>query len=392
MKIVLVCESSYKYESGGKVVRYITKFLTKNGNNVKIVVLSKERDDFELDSFYEENDVHYLPLRNNLHHRILRLFLKTRERKEFIKVLEEFKPNIVHFASFDNGKPPRFISDAKRFGAKVVLQPWTMQFFCAQGFGFRDGSMCNLCAKGNYLNALKYNCINYKGIPTLIEKYFLQKSAQKGVVLLSSNTDLDTILKDYGVVQEKIVRFPIPFDYCALKETQQSEGNYFVFYGQANSHKGLEVLLKVFESLPNIKLKICPLSPLSPEIISRDNIEIVNNVGWTNGLKEIIDNSKGVLLPSLWSTSTEYALCEALLLKKPVVIFNVGVHKDIFINKFNAMVVEPNDIAGFTRAVKELDENVQLRNILRVNGQRTLLEINNPEKLNHELLKGYSVE
>jgi len=392
MKIVLVCESSYKYESGGKVVRYIAKFLTESGNNVKIVVLSKERDDVKLDSFYEENDVYYLPLRNNLHHRMLRLFLKTQERKEFIKVLEEFKPDIVHFASFNNGKPPRFISDAKRFGAKVVLQPWTMQFFCVQGFGFRDGKTCNLCAKGNYLNALKYNCINYKGIPTLIEKYLLQKSAQKGVVLLSSNTDLDTILKDYGVIQKKIVRFPIPFDYCGLKETQQSERNYFVFYGQANAHKGFEVLLKVFESLPNIKLKICPLSPLPPEIILSDNIEIVNNVGWTNGLKEIIDNAKGVLIPSLWSTSTEYALCEALLLKKPVVIFNVGMHRDVFKDGFNAMVVEADDIEGYVKAIQRLDQDIVFRKTIGYNGFKTLVKLNDPDKVYRQLLNAYAMK
>jgi len=61
MKVLLVCESSHIYESGGRVVRYLTKVLKEENNQVKLVVLSDKRDDFYLSDFYKENDVTFLP-------------------------------------------------------------------------------------------------------------------------------------------------------------------------------------------------------------------------------------------------------------------------------------------------------------------------------------------
>lgn len=392
MKILLVCESSHLYESGGRVVRYITKILQRDDNHVKLVVLSEKRDDYHLGSFYKENDVEFLPVRKKLINRIASLFFNSKEVKSFNQILKNFSPDVVHFASFDHSKPSKFISVAAKYGAKVILQPWTMHFYCAQGFGFRNGEQCSLCANGNYLNALTKKCVTFRGIPSLIEKKITHNRALKADLFLSSNSELDKILTRYGIEKPHIYRFPIAFDYTFLNKQSEREDDYFIFYGQANSHKGLSVLLDVFAKLPEQKLKIYPLSRLSENSSNDKNIEIINGTSWTNGLSDAIVNSKAVLIPSLWSTSTEYALCEALLMKKSVVVFNVGVHKDIFKNRFNALVIEPNDLNSFAKAVLELDTNEELRKEIAENGYNTLIEINNPDKLYLQLIEGYSLK
>jgi glycosyltransferase involved in cell wall biosynthesis len=389
MKILLVCESSHLYESGGRVVRYITKILKRDDNNVKLVVLSEKRDDYDLGLFYKENNVEFLPISKKLVNRIASLFFNTKEVKSFNQILKNFCPDVVHFASFDHSKPSKFISVATKFGAKVILQPWTMHFYCSQGFGFRNGEQCSLCANGNYFNALTKKCVTFRGIPSLIEKKITHNRALDADLFLSSNSELDKILTRYGIGESHIYRFPIAFDYTFLNKQPEREDDYFIFYGQANSHKGLSVLLDVFAKLPKQRLKIYPLSRLPENSSNNKNIEIINGVGWTNGLSDAIVNSKAVLMPSLWSTSTEYALCEALLMKKAVVVFNVGVHKDIFKNRYNALVVEPNDLNSFVKAVLELDTNEELRKEIAENGYNTLLEINNPDKLYLQLIEGY---
>lgn len=389
MKILLVCESSHLYESGGRVVRYITKILKRDDNDVKLVVLSEKRDDYNLGLFYKENNVEFLPISKKLVNRIASLFFNTKEVKSFNQILKNFSPDVVHFASFDHSKPSKFISVATKFGAKVILQPWTMHFYCSQGFGFRNGEQCSLCANGNYFNALTKKCVTFRGIPSLIEKKITHNRALNADLFLSSNSELDKILSRYGIGKSHIYRFPIAFDYTFLNKQPEREDDYFIFYGQANSHKGLSVLLDVFTKLPEQRLKIYPLSRLPENSSNNKNIEIINGVGWTNGLSDAIVNSKAVLMPSLWSTSTEYALCEALLMKKAVVVFNVGVHKDIFKNRFNALVVEPNDLNAFVKAVLELDTNEELRKEIAENGYNTLLEINNPDKLYLQLIEGY---
>jgi len=389
MKVLLVCESSHIYESGGRVVRYLTKVLKEENNQVKLVVLSDKRDDFYLSDFYKENDVTFLPSKKNVLSRFANLFFQTNEIKQFRKILIEFTPEVVHFASFDNAKPPSYIKSAKKIGAKVILQPWTMQFFCAQGFGFRNGKQCTQCASGKFSNALIQKCITYKGIPSLIEKYYLRRSALSADVILSSNIDLDEILFKYGIKKTNIVRFPVPFDCNFFKNQITNEEDYFIFYGQANQHKGLNVILNIFKNLPELKLKIYPLSNLPVNILKSSNIEIINGMNWSNGLEDAILNAKAVLVPSLWASSTEYALCEALLMKKPVVVFNVGVHKSIFKNKVNAMVADPDNFESFSDAIVELNNNKELRNNIGKNGYNTLLEINASENIYSHLLSSY---
>ena len=388
MKILIVCESTYLYESGGRVVRYLTSIL-KNKHQVKIVVLAPKRDDFSLGNFYDKIDIEFLPIKKNVFSRIINLLFITNKLEKFRGILGEYKPEVVHFASFDHTKPAQFIKDAKTFGARVILQPWTMHFYCTQGFGFRNNQQCTLCASGNYYNALIQKCTTIRSIPSLIEKKILHKQALKADGFLSSNKGLDEILLKYGVNNKDIHRFPVPFDYNFLNNIQTKEDNYFIFYGQANEHKGLKVLLEVFRKIKKQKLQIHPIDYLSKNEFENTNIEVINNSSWTNGLKEAIANAKVIILPSLWNTSTEYAMCEALLLKKPIIIFNVGVHKDVFTHKENAMVVEPNDIEGLKNAIIELDNDADLRIKIGSNGYKTLLKINNPKKLFLELNSAY---
>lgn len=392
MRILLVCESSHLYESGGRVVRYITKILKRDDNHVKVVVLSEKRDDYNLGSFYKENDVEFLPVRKKLINRIASLLFNTKEIKSFSRIVNDFNPDVIHFASFDHSKPPKFISIATKYDAKVILQPWTMHFYCSQGFGYRNGEQCTLCANGNYLNALTKKCVTLRAIPSLIEKRVSHKKALKADLFLSSNSEFDNILTRYGVEKPHVYRFPIIFDYTFLDKQSEKTEDYFIFYGQANSHKGLSVLLDVFAKLPEQKLKIYPMGILPENISKLKNVEIINGVNWTNGLGDAIIKSKAVLMPSLWSSTIEYALWEALQIKKAVIVFNVGAHKEIFKNRNNAMVIEPNDTECFAKAVLELSENDVLRTLLEENGNKTLLEINNPDKLYLQLMEGYTLK
>lgn len=386
MKVLLVCESSHKFESGGRVVRYLSKILKSFNYTVKILVLSKERDDKSLDSFYEENDVVFLPFRKRIYWRYGHEFALTEEIVNYKALLKSFGPDVVHFASFDSSKPSTLIKYAKQMGAKILLQPWTMHFFCAQGFGFRNDKKCNLCAEGNFFQALHKGCINIKGIPSQIERRFLQKAAFQADVVLSSNEELDKILLRYGICESKIARFPVPFDYTFIQPENKPTKQTAIFFGQPNAHKGLNVLTEVYNSLRNLKLEIYPMKALPANTFKNDNVKVILNINWQNGLAEALASSEIALAPSLWSSSTEYSLCESILFKKPVVVFNTGVHKHLFKDGYNARVIEVNDIAGYGQAIVELSSDKKLRDLLSENAYQTLVEFNNPEKVHSQWL------
>lgn len=389
MKILFVCESFSSKLSGGKVVRYLHKILTSNGHSVKIAITSPFN---ELDTWIAggEKFITAIPTKTRYYWRLYSLIDAHDVSPEFTRLVDEFAPDVVHFASFDHAKSPNLYRYCKSRNIRIVLQPWTMHFYCAQGFGYRGNQQCTLCIDCGFSTAITQGCASLRGVVGQLERSALHDTAiHSADVLLSSNIDLDGVLRAYGIPQEKIYRFPVAFDTSDTVAVPTTNGDYYIYYGQAVTHKGIDFIVDLFSELPNKKLRIYPMVAYSAGRRMPSNIDVVPGLGWDNGLREAIANAKAVLVPSLWMTSTEYSLCEAMIMKKPVVVFNVGVHKNILSDRENAMVVDVQDKVKFKAALEELEQDPMLYDRLAAAGAARIEEVNDPEKLHAQLMYAY---
>jgi len=389
LKILIVSESFSSKLSGGKVARYLHKTLAGNGHDVKVAITSPPRVQ---DGDASEMFATQIHIKRRYYWRLYSLFNRAHVPEEFANLISKFSPDIVHFASFDHSKPANLYRYCKKRNIKVVLQPWTMHFYCAQGFGFREGKSCTLCIDQGLRNAMTQGCIKYSGFIGQFERYVLRKTAlQVGDIYLSSNDDLTKILESYGAPKEKIKYFPVIFDVNRVEQTKNTKGDSYVYYGQGEAHKGIDFIIELFSRLPDKKLKIYPMAEYKPKIKLTTNIEILTGVGWENGLREAVANAKAILVPSLWKTSTEYSLCEAMAMKKPVIAFDVGAHRNILDNKRTAMVVELNNEMEFLQALDELDSNQELYKNIAEAASKSIGEINSKDKIYKELMNAYGM-
>ena len=390
MKILFVCESFSSKLSGGKVVRYLHQILTSHGHEVRIAITSPFN---ETDTLIEGGDLFItaIPSRTRYYWRLYALAKSNKVSKEFSRLIDEFMPDVVHFASFDHAKSTnlyRYCHDRK---IRIILQPWTMHFYCAQGFGFKKNHQCTRCITDGFSTAITQGCTSLRGSVNQLERASLRRMAVDSAdIVLSSNSDLDEILQDYGIPRQKIRRFPIAFDPSKTVPVATRQGDYYIYYGQANSHKGTDFIIELFSALPDKKLKLYPMMPYSTEKPLPPNIEIVPGLGWDTGLRDAIANAKAVVVPSLWATSTEYSLCEAMTMRKPVVVFDVGVHKNFLTHRENALVVEVGNREQFKAALDELDADPQLYARLADAGAARVAEINAPARLHEQLMDAYS--
>jgi glycosyltransferase involved in cell wall biosynthesis len=386
MKILVVCESVYEYASGGKVVRFLSKILKEGGNVVKIIVLTEAREDIG-DSFHNNNDIVYLE-------RMGRTFSKVRHilpgpiLHQFSKIINHFKPDIVHFTNYSFSSA-YMIDIAKRRSKRVIVQPYTYHFYCRQGFAFRNKKACNSCSKNGYIEAVRNDCVKKRKIGSAFSFYLLNLRIKGYINVLSSNWFMDSVFVDLGVLNDNIFRFPIPYEVNQIS-TNYSIKDYFAFYGQPKDFKGLQMLIDTFKKLSNITLKIFPTNEFFMEE-RVENIEIVNNLTWANGLEKAIGEAKAVIIPSLWPTTTEYALYEAMNYSKPIIAFSVGAHNEFLQNRFNAMLSDSNDLEKFMGNIVELDNNQTLREEISRNALNTLIELNNPAVLYNNLMKAYAL-
>lgn len=387
MKILIIGSSVYYNASGGKVVRYIAEILKTNGHEVRIMVFGDEREDIN-DDFHKEFQVNYFY--DNSKFRKFRHIINTIKIEEIKKILKFFSPDIVHFAPFDYSISRFLIEVAIKSKIKVILQPWIYNFFCHQMYAYMDRKACSACIDKGYIQSIKNHCTRIRNLNSIINRILIQKTAQHASLFLSSNYFMDQILFKYCVRKDKIVRFPIPYKIQDLGDDNKDEGDYFIFYGQVKDFKGIDILINVFKRLDEVKLKIYPSSFYNPKIEISSNILIVNNVSWDNGLNNAIQKSKAVIIPTLWPTTTEYTLYEAMNYRKAIIAFNIGAHKEILVDGYNAILIESGDEKGLKEGILSIDNDKEKRLKLGNNAYTTLTNITSPNVIYNKLMDIYS--
>lgn len=372
-------------------MRYLHEILATHGHEVRVAITGSFN---KADTWFKGADdiITKVPNDTRSYQRLFSLANRWRVPQEFSRLVDRFQPDVIHFASFDQSKSANLYWHCKHRGIRLVLQPWSMHFFCEQGYGFREGQQCTLCISEGFGAAIRKSCCGLDGSLRQLERVALRRMATSSAdVVLSSNSDLDTILTQYGVPAQAIRRFPIPFNVLQVPlPPDLPTEDYFINFGQADASKGTDVLMDLFASMPDKQLRFYPIGDYSPRRFLPSNIQVIRGLGWTSGLSEAIAKAKAVVQPSLWATSTEYALCEAMAMGKPIIAFRVGVHKEILVHEKNAMVIEPGDFKQFKAAVDALDVDTKLRSTLSANAIACIKEINAPEKLSRQLIDLYS--
>jgi glycosyltransferase involved in cell wall biosynthesis len=378
LRVLLVADSVSTQSSGGLVVNRIIDLLLSEGFHV--VVFSQSIDP-EINS---RSDVKVVGMGfAHLGH-----ILSSKQASLFEKTINEFRPDVVHWCSLDYFKSRRLISIAKKFGAKTIAQPWVYNFFCAQGYNYKDEAACNQCLPNKFHNSIIHSCGDSRTkILQAVSRAFYRIDILKFDRFLSTNVAMDEALGTYGISNDNIVRCPLPFDehrldylMPAINENIRS----FAFYGQFKEFKGAyqikEIAKETKDSTVRFDIYVAFKKDndhelLSQKLFEHPNVAVHDNYSWSSGLDKKIASSLGIILPSMWPTTTEYVLLEAMKLRKPVVAYNVGAHTDILRNRENAMVIEPGNIKQFSAAVEELNKDSELRRHLGNGALQTINEL-----------------
>ena len=390
LRVLLVADSISPSSSGGLAVNRLIDVLLTAGARVAVFSINGS------ENTSTRRDVHVAyGAFSGLSH-----LFHGKQTKAFEKFVDEVSPDVVHWSSLDYLKSRYLIEIAKSAKARLVAQPWVYNFFCAQGYNYKDGRTCNKCLPDNFQNAIRYRCGDTKSKLIQTASLALYRSNILDIErFLSTGSVMDDILVDYGIDRAKIKRCPLPFDPKRLaylrphiNETKES----FVFFGQFKDFKGALQLKQIVNEASNVMFDIHTLFAEGEDKVlteqrfwEHNNVSLQYKSSWASGLDVRVANSLGIILPSLWPTSTEYVLLEAMALRKPVVAYNVGVHKDMLQHRENAMVIEPGNVTDFADAVQELHQNFELRQQLGANALETITQVYSDDNILSPLRDAY---
>ena len=236
-----------------------------------------------------------------------RIFGGAGVKAAFARLLNDFKPDVVHFNNIHSYLSPVIVEMAKKFGARTV---WTMHDYklvCPSYSCLNDGKVCEQCIEGSKRGVYSNRCMKGSRAASLLawleaEKWNTKRLQRATETFVCPSEFMASKMKQGGFDEKKIkvvCNFVDPEKVKDIKVNTERK-DYYAYVGRLSAEKGVETLLKAAVQF-QIPLKIAGGGPLAEGLKSRygrcDNIEFLGHQNAAQ-VKELLGNARFSVMPS----------------------------------------------------------------------------------------------
>ncbi|MCF8778287.1 glycosyltransferase family 4 protein [Vibrio sp. IRLE0018] len=243
-------------------------------------------------------------------------------------LLEQEKPDIVHFHNIYHQLTPSVIKVAKYHGCKTVLTAHDTKIACPSYTMYRNGQTCEACLDGSVWNAFRNRCQQGSWFKSALLS--LEASYQS---LAGNYQSLDVIVSPSeflaNILRRKLPNNRIEVIVNGIDEhvdrSDVSDDGYFLYLGRLSQEKGVATLAAAYQqSQQRLPLKIVGDGPLHDELKQQYNT--VEFLGFQSGeaLHRLIKKASAIVVPSECYENCSMSVLEAMAYGKPVIGANIG--------------------------------------------------------------------
>ncbi|PQJ88251.1 glycosyltransferase family 4 protein [Aliivibrio sifiae] len=376
MKILLV--NKFFFMKGGAETVYFQERDMLLSEGVDIIEFSMKHEknlaskytDFFVDNvdYYQEQTI------KNKIETAVNFIHNSKACEKFKTLLEQEKPDLVHFHNIYHQLTPSIIKVAKQSGCKTVLTAHDTKIACPSYTMYRDGHTCEACVHGSVWNATKYRCQEgslAKSVLLSIEAIYqnISKNYQQLDAIISPSRFLGRF------IQQKLPNNRVDVIVNGIDENVSLEGTsdqgYFLYLGRLSQEKGVPTLAKAHQLMSQkAGLKIVGDGPEFAQL--KETYPIAELLGFKIGeeLLTLIKEAKAVVVPSECYENCSMSVIEALSYGKPVIgskiggipeqirdgidgyLFEAGNAQDLA-NKLDSLITEPEKTTQMSSNARE---------------------------------------
>lgn len=353
MKII-ICNKFY-YNRGGDCTYIINleHLLKSHGHEVAIFAM-----DYPLN--FQTEWQKYFPSNMSKIKALFRPF-GTREVKEkFIRLLEDFSPDIVHLNNIHTQLSPIIGEIASNKGIKVIWTLHDYKLLCPRYDCLRNNNiLCEECFFDDKSGCKKYKCIKNSHIGSYIGYHEAITWNRKR---LENNTT--TFICPSSFMAKKMIKGKFSpqkiktlcnfIDINKCKKISFSKNNYCCYIGRLSNEKGIQTLIRTMNKLP-YKLIVIGTGPLEAELktIAKNNIEFVGFKKW-NEIKELVSQARFSIIPSECYENNPLSVIESLCLGTPVLGANIGGIPELIIPNVSGLTFESKNSEDLQKKIIEM--------------------------------------
>ncbi|MBQ8765754.1 MAG: glycosyltransferase [Clostridia bacterium] len=366
MKILLV--NKFLYQKGGSET-YVFKLgevLEKYGHTVEYFGLENEKNIVgnSAGSYVSHIDFNEGILKNLK--APFRIIYSTEARLKLRKVLEKFRPDVIHLNNIQFQLTPSIILEAEKYrkeanpDLRIVYTAHDYQLVCpSHGFFDSNINICEKCLDGNYLHCLKTKCMKNSRAKSLLataDAYCWKYSKAYSYIdkIICPSEFLKSKLDTQERFSDKTVTIHNFFD--AEKIENVKKENYILEFGHLSRDKGTLTLLEAAKNFPETKIVFAGYGEAEESIKSVPNAEYV---GFKTGkeLKELIAKAMLTVCPSEIYENCPFSVIESQIYGTPVIGSRMGGIPELIREGKTGLIFEAGNPFDLTEKIKEIINN-----------------------------------
>ncbi|MCZ2356758.1 MAG: glycosyltransferase [Bacteroidia bacterium] len=369
MRVLLA--HNFFYMNGGAEVFFLEtgRVLEKNGHEVAYFSIQNPQNKPSSWETYFGKDPDYN--QGNVVSKVLRfpkMVYSYQNKRQFIKLLEDFQPDIVHVFAIYVRITPAILDACREEGIPVVMSCNDYKLICPNYKLFHHNRICFDCEGKHFYRAIQNKCCKDSSVfsvASALESYINQNILdiyRKNVkeFLFASEFMASLISKYWGnTFKWGLLRNPYNTQekpYCP------TSGDYLLYFGRMVEEKGIPVLLKAMQYVPQAKL-ILVGDGIEEELykqLAKDlNLTNVTFVGpkWGAALEEYLQRARFVVIPSIWHENFPYVVVQSFAFGKAVIGSDKGGIPELVKQDEFGLVYPAMDSEQLSIAIKTLWEN-----------------------------------
>jgi len=268
--------------------------------------------------------------------------------EELVEKIKAEKYDLVHVQNFFPLFSPSIFYACNKVGTKIIMSVHNYRLVCPNALMYINNSICQDCVG---------KTVPY---PALLKKCYRDSYSSTAVtvamlgihnLLKTWNTKIDGFICISQFVKNQLLLANFDRDKLFIKPNFVSveippvftPEDYYIYVGRISTEKGIDLLLKTFES-NNKKLLIIGDGPLKQQVIDaaskHDHITYLGQLSLSDTYKKIA-NAKALIFPSKCHETFGRTIIEAFAHGTPVIGASMGGATELIQHGINGFLFNP---------------------------------------------------
>jgi len=279
----------------------------------------------------------------------------------FGQLVAEVKPDVVHIHNIYHHLSASVLAVIRKQKIPCVQTLHDYKLACPNYRMFTEGSPCERCRDGNYLQAVKHHCLSASLIPNVLAALEMgitksRQSYERTVqIFLCPSNFMKEKMEDWGEPAKKMRYAPNPTE--LPEKTAEMGGGYLIYAGRLSQEKGLRSFIEAAAKVPELPIKIAGRGPEDEDLrsfvesVGASHIEFLGFVA-PDDLLQLRHRAEALILPTLSYENASGSVLEAMASGLPCIVTRIGGNPELVEDGVNGFLVQPGDSEDWLRALR----------------------------------------